>query len=180
MIRNFLKNQISLSENEEIEDIIHHHWLTFMPTLVKILILPVSILVLTFFISFNSLWVLLDSPFLAYATLTVFLIWATFSFYHWYIWYFDLVILTNKRIVIMEQKSMFEKIIIEARLEKIQDMTINIKGVLPVLFKFGSIKVQTASEENNIILKKIPYPQEVQKNILRLKENKNEAKQVDK
>ncbi len=174
MFNNYLKNLISLKEEEEIETVVRHHWFTFLPSLIKIIILPLALLVFIYIFGFISFFRLFDSLIFTYIALIIFLIWVTFSFRLWFIWYFDVGILTNKRIIVINQKRIFEKSVSEGDLDKIQDVTINISGPAPTLLGYGSIIAQTAGEMPNLIINDVPRPAKIQQKILHLKNTKEE------
>jgi len=174
MFDNYLKNLASLKEEETIEAVVRHHWFTFMPSFIKIIILPLALFVLIYMFGFMSFLTLLNSVIFSYLALIIFLIWLAFSFYHWFIWYFDVGILTNQRIIVIDQKGLFEKSVSGAELDKIQDVTVNIKGLAPTLLGYGSLIAQTAGEMPNLIIKDTAHPAEIQRKILHLKNTKKE------
>jgi uncharacterized membrane protein YdbT with pleckstrin-like domain len=64
-------------------------------------------------------------------------------FYHWIGWYFTVYIITNERVRLVTQKSLFGKTVIELPLEKVQNISMAIPGVMGELFKYGTIVLQT-------------------------------------
>jgi len=79
----------------------------------------------------------------------------------WTNYYLDVWVVTNKRIVDIEQHSLFSRDLSEFRLDRIQDVTIEVKGLLPTLLHFGDIHVQTAGETREFIIRGIPNPYKV-------------------
>jgi len=105
------------------------------------------------------------------------------SIYYLYIWlfmfagfidyYLDAWIVTNKRIINIEQKGLFNRVISEQRLYRIQDVTSELKGLFPTFLNFGDIYIQTAGEAERFIFKQVPDPYRVVKKItLLVEENK--------
>lgn len=178
MLEGHLKNMVSLNEDEEIDSILRHHKFTFFAAFVKIIILPIAVLVFIYMFGFVKFLNLFNSFILSWIFLIIFIVWATYSFYQWFVWYFDVAVLTNQRVIVIEQKKLFEKTISEANLDKIQDITTNISGLLPTLLGYGSVIVQTASEANNLTLKDIAKPQSVQQKILHLKDIQEDDKET--
>lgn len=149
----------NLKENEELIDILHHHVVTFFLALVKILIL---FIIPFFFITFILNSKILTLFFLAYLALVL-----IFAVYEWIIWYFDVYIISDTRIIQIEQKGVFHRTVSEAPLERVQDVTFDVKGIFPTLFNYGDVKVQTASEIS-LELRKIAGPEDIKTLILEL------------
>lgn len=174
MFLGYFKNLASLKEDEKILLIVHHHWFTFFGAFVKIIIPPIGLSVFTYMFGLGKFLTLLNSPIFSWIFLILFLIWATFSFYNWFIWYFDVGIITNQRIIVVEQKGLFEKSISEANLDKIQDISTHIAGLFPTILGYGSVIIQTASEAVNLVLRDITKPQLIQQKILHIKNTSGE------
>jgi len=54
-------------------------------------------------------------------------------------------------------------------LDKIQDMTAKIKGLLPTIYHFGDLRIQTAAEKGEFILDQIEDPELVKQIIFEAK-----------
>ena len=59
----------------------------------------------------------------------------------------------------------------EQRLYRIQDVTSEVKGVLPTIFKYGNIYIQTAGEIERFIFEQIPNPDQIRDYIIKLAED---------
>jgi len=106
------------------------------------------------------------------------LIWYTlvFSviFINFLVWYFNVYILTNKRIVDVDFYNLVYKKISSAQLNKVQDVTIKSYGLLRIIFDFADIFIQTAGTEPNFDFVAVPKPDVVARKINELVErNKN-------
>jgi hypothetical protein len=88
------------------------------------------------------------------------LIWI-YSFIIWIDYYFDVWIITNERIVNIEQKALFVRTVSELKFDKIQDVSINIIGLIPTILNFGDVHVQTAGNTERFLFHKIPDPQKI-------------------
>ncbi|MCS7093109.1 MAG: hypothetical protein NZL96_01590 [Patescibacteria group bacterium] len=73
-------------------------------------------------------------------------------------WYFNVGILTNKRLVDIDFNGFLYREISTAHLENIEDMTIKSGGYFGSFFDYGSIYIQTAGVENYIEFHDVPYP----------------------
>ena len=174
MFQNYIKKIVSLEEGEEIKYIIHHHKITFVKTAFKILLLPLLLIILIIIFGFGFFETVLNSSIFSLIALINLIIWATYSVYYWYVWYFDVLVLTNKKAIMVDQKSIFEKTLKTASLERIQDITTDFKGFTENIFNYGTLLIQTAGEETGLKLVDIPHPQEIARMILNLKDNENE------
>ncbi|GAB4218786.1 MAG: hypothetical protein Fur009_1700 [Candidatus Microgenomates bacterium] len=104
------------------------------------------------FLSFNKIFVL-----------DFFLLIFIFSYFFYYIfhWYFNVGILTNKRLIDIDFSGILYREVTTARLEKVEDITIKGSGYFGSIFDYGSVYVQTAGMENYIEFNDIPYPSKV-------------------
>lgn len=82
-------------------------------------------------------------------------------------WYLDVWILTNERIVDIEQKGLFNRHVSEFEFFRIQDVTVEAKGVFATLFNFGNIRIQTAGERVEFIFSQVSSPYSVKDRILK-------------
>lgn len=105
-------------------------------------------------------------------------IWITF-FIIWIDYYFDVWIVTDRRIINIEQKGFFSRIVSELELENIQDITTDVKGVIPTFLNYGNLYVQTAAEKERFVFRHIPDPYEVKDVIMSL-QKKSEAREENK
>lgn len=76
-------------------------------------------------------------------------------------WFFNVGIITNKRIIDIDFYGLIYKEITSAKLEKIEDITVKSGGFLASIFNFGNIFIQTAGTEVNIEFFNIPSPNKV-------------------
>ena len=82
--------------------------------------------------------------------------------------YLDVWIVTNDRIIDIEQFGLFSRTISELELFRIQDITTNVHGIFPTIFKYGDVTIQTASINTTIIFHNVPYPDKIRQNLLEL------------
>lgn len=73
-------------------------------------------------------------------------------------WYFNVGIVTNKRVIDIDFYMVLYKEVTEAQLDKIEDITVKSGGYFESLFDFGSVFVQTAGTEANIEFSNVPHP----------------------
>lgn len=157
-------------ENEQVLRVIHRHWfnicihLTFVFIFAFIIITSLSILPAIFpdIIDARS------SKFFLFTQNTLFLFLWLYGFLVWIDYYFDVWIVTNERIVNIEQKGLFNRHISELRFSRVQDVTSSVGGLIPTMLNFGDVYVQTASEEDHFTFRQVGDPFAVKDEVMRL------------
>lgn len=106
--------------------------------------------------------VILQYTLFAYFFTTVlwFFLWLIF-FVIWTNYYLDVLIITNKRIIDIEQLGLFARDITEVRMDNIEDIKTEIIGLLPSLLNMGNLYIQTAGESREMVIKNIGDPHKV-------------------
>ena len=85
-------------------------------------------------------------------------------FFHAFVdYYLDVWIVTNQRIINIEQKGLFSRIVSEQKLNRVQDITSEVHGIWATMMHFGTVYIQTAGEEPRFVFKQIPHPYDVRK-----------------
>lgn len=95
------------------------------------------------------------------------------------LYYLNLHIITNIRIVDIDQEGLFHHVISELHIEKIEDVTSQTSGVLGNIFGFGTVLIQTAGTTERFEFENVPNPDKLVKIILDLYEL-NDAKELHK
>jgi uncharacterized membrane protein YdbT with pleckstrin-like domain len=101
-----------------------------------------------------------DLHYLFFATAWLLVIWVVF-FILWTDYYLDIFIVTDHRLIDIEQIGLFGRDVAELRLERIQDIKVEIIGFLPTILRFGNLHVQSAGEGEEIVVKNILHPETV-------------------
>jgi len=83
--------------------------------------------------------------------------------------YFDLLIVTDRRLVDIDQEQLFYRRISELSLEEIEDVTSEITGFLPTFLNYGTVIIETAGARNDFIIQNLKNPREITVIILDLK-----------
>lgn len=88
----------------------------------------------------------------------------------WVMYYLNIQIITNERIVDITQRSLIHHTTSELHLSRIEDVTAEVSGVFGTLLDYGHVYVQTAGETERFIFHQVPNPQALVKLILDLYE----------
>lgn len=81
-----------------------------------------------------------------------------YTFESFLIWYFNVYIITNKRVIDVDFKGFWGKRVSEAPLSNVEDVTYETKKFLHILFDYGDIFMQTAAEKTEFEFTAIPKP----------------------
>ena len=83
-------------------------------------------------------------------------------------YYLDCWIITNERTISTELKTLFSRNVSSISHDKIQDITVEVKGFLQTFLKYGNLQIQTAGEFNKFIFKEIPEPYETKELLFKI------------
>jgi membrane protein YdbS with pleckstrin-like domain len=95
----------------------------------------------------------------------------SYLYFNFMNWFFNVGIITNKRVLDIDFYGLIYKETTIAMLSKVEDITAKVGGFFSSFFDYGNVFVQTAGTEANIEFMNIPKPQEVTKIINQLLEN---------
>lgn len=139
---------ITLQENEKILATIHQHWIVIVGRMVIVLFLgavPFLFIPLEYeFLDFvpessiHPLTVFISSLWWMALTLLFFINWLQYWLNAW--------IITDTRVISIEQKSLFFRESSEFLLSRVQDITVETPGLFASFLGYGNISVQTAGE----------------------------------
>ena len=161
---------INISTGEKVVFEIRRHWYYFLSEIFFLIIVALLPLVVFIALFWLGLFVIISKLFSLFLFLSLGW-WLIAWFWFFIIWtnfYLDVWVVTDKRIIDVEQFSLFSRDISEIRLDKIQDVTIEVKGFLPTMLHFGDIHVQTASAGREFIIRNVPNPYQAKDKILAL------------
>jgi membrane protein YdbS with pleckstrin-like domain len=74
----------------------------------------------------------------------------------------NVFVITSQRIIDIDQAGLFDRTVSETTYNKIQDVSIRIKGVWQTVLHYGSIIIQTAGNQANIELMGVKNPEKLQ------------------
>lgn len=150
-------------DGEKVVMMYHKHWFSFIkPVVIFLPIFLVSVAILYYQHLFGSGFLILG--------FVLFLLSVFYLLYNFLIWWKDVYILTNIRVIDCNQKTLFHKVVSEADLGNIQDTTYEIEGLWQTVLNYGQVKILTASAGQSICFQDVPNPEEIQQTVLRVKD----------
>ncbi len=158
---------MDILSDEKIIIYIRKHWLFFVLQLIPLVlgaILPIvfpSVLRLflpTYLDSIqNAVWALYG--------MWLIVVWV-WMFELWTEYYLDVWVLTNKKIISADQRSLFNRHMSTLELEKIQDITVEVDGFIETMLGYGTLRVQTAGEMREFVMNDAAHAEECKQIIL--------------
>lgn len=76
-------------------------------------------------------------------------------------YYLDVIIVTNKRILDVDQVGLFVRDVAGLPIEKLEDIKIRTTGILAEVFRFGRLDIQTAGDQKEVSVRAIRHPERV-------------------
>lgn len=157
-------------EGEEVIRVIHRHWFNLLSHFLAVI--AFAILIAMSFLSLPVIFPETLDPdnYRAFSfvqnTLLMF-VWL-YTFLIWIDYYFDVWIVTTERIINIEQRGLFVRHMSELNLAQVQDVTTEVKGIIPTIFNYGDVYIQTAAETERFVFRQIGDPYRVKDMVIRL------------
>jgi uncharacterized membrane protein YdbT with pleckstrin-like domain len=145
---------LNLDTEEKIILEVRKHWFVFLGKIISFILavfVPMIVLMLSLIFTPENIKNIIHQ----YLSLIFFIysLWLLFSwiilFIQWTNYYLDVWYVTEKRIIDVEQKGVFHREISNLRFDRIQDISIEVKGFIGTILNFGDIQVQTAAEDSS-------------------------------
>jgi len=159
--------------DEDIILVIRRHWLTFIFQFMPIIV-GIVVVISAYYFAIEFIPEITtgqgEDILLFVVSLIAMILWLV-AFVFWIDYYFDVWIITDRRIIDIEQMGLFKRNVSELEHSKVQDVTTEIHGILPTLLKYGFVYVQTAGKKTRFIFKQVPKPMMIRKMILNLQHN---------
>ena len=156
--------------DESIILLLRRHWLVFVFRFLPFFFLLIGLVVFhvlgTIFFKFSGLKFDLNWFYLVESFLGIF--WWLALFITWVNFYLDVWIVTDNRVVNIEQVALFSRNISELKHNKIQDVTSEVRGIIPTLFNYGDVYIQTAGNKQRFVFKQIFNPTNTRNIIMQL------------
>ncbi len=115
-----------------------------------------------FFNNFRSIIMVYTLIYLLFAGLVLYIKWLNEEL--------DLIVVTNLRVISLDQVKFMERTVSETGLTQIQDVKGIEKGVLSNILHYGDIEIQTAAEQIVFKIQNVPYPFRAARRILEMRD----------
>ncbi len=182
---------------------LRRHWVSFVLSLlvvVMMVLLPIVMLVFFDLLDFDLQSLLTTAfqgveseyPEIRAKQFSVFLFSAYYFFvlsYFLILWldyYFDITIVTNERIIDIQQTGLFNRSVSELYLTQVQDVSGKQIGIAQSIFGYGNVIIQTAGSKTNFVIDHVHNAYDVARKIIDLQEalmernrNQDDAVKVD-
>ena len=170
-----LFEKIHLEESEKVLHVVRKHWFIIVSELFSIFLLSLFpfVIIFTYELAPESLQFLTTTdprfvPVTVFATCAWMLLTFLVGFTIWTNYYLDIWIITDRRIIYVDQKSFFNRNVSMFRLERLQDIEIKMVGIIPTFLNYGTLIAQTAGHfESNFASNGLPDPRGLQATIQR-------------
>lgn len=150
----------SVQEPEEkIVLLLRKHPITNVGWILTGLVMAVAPIVLSKF----PLLTFLPARFQLVGILVWYLLVVAYSFEKFLDWFFSVYIITDERVIDVDFVNLIYREITDASIDKIQDVTVKMGGVVRSIFNYGDILIQTAGEVPEIEFEAAPRPDNVSK-----------------
>lgn len=148
--------------DEIIELVIRKHWFPHLKILVQFVLgwlLPVAGYIVIIFVKSPGFFGVDSNRLITLFFLLYLMFIALILFIKWLNEELDAIIITNKRIISMEQIGIFQREFSETSFEHVQDIKSRMKGIANAVFQFGCLEIQTAAEKILFEITDVPKPE---------------------
>lgn len=170
---------LEIDNEEHIIRIVRKHWFVLLSGLFVLLFcvtLPVILLVLLHVLPIEVLFTFSGSTFYAGGFLLfawLLIVWMM-GWNMWTDYYLDVLVMTDRRIFDIEQKGLFSRLSSSFRIDRIQNVSVDQKGIIQTLLDFGTLRLETAGEKEDFVARYIAKPHEIKKFINELQDKEAE------
>lgn len=79
----------------------------------------------------------------------------------WWMWYWTAFVVTNIRIIDIDQRYFFHRRIAEARLDRVEDVLVEVHGMIAAIFRLGVVRLQTAGATSVLEIRSVHRPERI-------------------
>lgn len=147
-------NLEDLQKGEKLLSLTRRHWIVHVISFVYIFFLVISVIIL---LVYKSLLPSFISNGFFYPFVIIYVLWfILFIYINWVNNELDLILVTNKRVIWIDQISFLNRSVSECSLNDVQEVNIETKWLLANLFNFWKLSIHTASEESKFHMWVVP------------------------
>jgi len=146
-------------QEEKVVLLLRRHPITNLPWIIVAILMILAPLLVSFFpiLSF------MPERFQIVAILGWYLVTTAFIIENFLIWFFNVNIVTDERIIDIDFHNLIYKEMTDSKIDKIQEVNLRMGGVIQIFFDYGDVLVQTASEIPTMDFLSVPHPDKVVK-----------------
>lgn len=149
-------------DNEVIVLFLRRHLITnFSWVVISAILVLAPILIFPVLTIENILPFLIPERVITFLILSWYLLTFSYMFVNFLLWFFDLSIVTNERIVDVDFANILHKEVSATTLSRIEDVTMRRGGFIRVLFNYGDVFIQTAGSAPEFEFLAVPQPEKV-------------------
>lgn len=164
--------KIQLEEGEQVVRIVRKHWIILLKDLFGTSLILFTPLILLILLQFTNDFITLPdlTPYYSYfifiTAVWVLMCWMMLA-YGWTNYYLDLWIITNRRIILVDQRGFFNRFTSSFRLERLQDINVEVNGMIATFLDYGTVEAQTAGSSHETFNSNyMPKPEEIKAEII--------------
>ena len=170
---------VKLLPDEQIIKVFRKHWFIFLLDVLLVILAALIPFAVYFLPKEWTQLIKSITPFLS----TLYLAWSVILFFGILVmattYFFDIWVLTNKRLIDVDQINLFKRDISEIRLEHIVDLNIKIFGIINTFLKIGTVEVESSGAVKEFSLRNIADPEQARADIsIAAGKKLDEAKEV--
>ncbi len=159
----------TLAPNEQVILMARRHWFFVAIAILKPILLTILPWLFAFALAFFNL-----SPANEQAAALLFWYFALLFWFLcfcwgvliWVDWYLDLWILTNQKIIDIQQMGLFKRLVMTYSINNIQGVAVKTGGPMATFFKYGNVEIRIIGQSDAVVFRQIPQTQIVQDKIL--------------
>lgn len=158
---------------EEVVLLLRRHFITNVPWVVGTVLLILTPFIVFPLIAamFAEVIAVIPPSWMGILTLFWYLVTLGFFLFNFVDWYFNVYIITDRRVVDIDLIALIYKEISSAELDKIEDVTYKQGGALLIFFNYGDVLIQTAGTHPNFEFTAVANPNKVVSTITQLIEH---------
>ena len=149
-----------MDDNEKVVLLMRMHVIKNVPWIVFTIVLVLAPILVYQFFKFGgvNLNLYLPANYQRIALLFWYLCVFMYAFESYLTWYFNVYIVTTKKVIDIDFFGILSRRVSDCSISKIQDATYTVMGILPTIFNYGFVYIQTAGEDKVLEYDFVPRP----------------------
>ena len=140
--------------------VLRRHWIIYVMLGIYFFIFILFSIILFSFFGAHSLNIIWNIVLWLYLSLFLYMEWLNHEL--------DLFVITNNRVIGIEQVSFLDRSVSECNLWQVQEVNANTKGFFSNMLNYGTVRIQTAWATANMVMGFVPDPLVSQRKVLNI------------